>query len=70
MTTRLDWLRSHDWTMTAQRRVVAEVLSGENVHLITADEVHALAVDRLPRSAGLRCTRRWASLSRWARLAK
>ncbi len=43
----LDRLRSCDWTMTSQRRVVAEVLSGEHVHL-TADEVHALAVDRLP----------------------
>lgn len=33
--------------MTTQRRVVAEVLSGEHVHL-TADEVHALAARRLP----------------------
>ncbi|OKI47654.1 transcriptional repressor [Streptomyces sp. TSRI0281] len=33
--------------MTAQRRVVAEVLDGDHVHL-TADEVHARAVDRLP----------------------
>lgn len=33
--------------MTAQRRVVAEVLDGEHVHL-TADEVHARAVEKLP----------------------
>ncbi len=33
--------------MTAQRRVVAEVLNGEHVHL-TADEVHARAVAKLP----------------------
>jgi len=33
--------------MTAQRRVVAEVLDGEHVHL-TADEVHSRAVARLP----------------------
>ncbi|GHA84190.1 transcriptional repressor [Streptomyces clavifer] len=33
--------------MTAQRRVVAEVLDGDHVHL-TADEVHARAVKRLP----------------------
>lgn len=33
--------------MTSQRRVVAEVLDGDHVHL-TADEVHARAVQRLP----------------------
>ena len=33
--------------MTSQRRVVAEVLDGEHVHL-TADEVHARAARRLP----------------------
>ena len=33
--------------MTAQRRVVAEVLDGEHVHL-TADEVHSRAVAKLP----------------------
>lgn len=33
--------------MTAQRRVVAEVLNGEHVHL-TADEVHHRAVVKLP----------------------
>ncbi|MET7493052.1 transcriptional repressor [Streptomyces sp900116325] len=40
-------LRGRDWRMTSQRRVVAEVLDGEHVHL-TADEVHARAVQRLP----------------------
>ncbi|MDH6116463.1 Fur family transcriptional regulator [Kitasatospora sp. GAS204B] len=40
-------LREQGWRLTAQRRVVAEVLDGEHVHL-TADEVHARAVDRLP----------------------
>ncbi|ALO13198.1 Transcriptional regulator, FUR family [Streptomyces venezuelae] len=36
--------------MTSQRRVVAEVLAGDHVHL-TADEVHARAVARLPEIA-------------------
>lgn len=40
-------LREQGWRLTAQRRVVAEVLDGEHVHL-TADEVHARAVDLLP----------------------
>ena len=40
-------LRAHGWRMTAQRRVVAEVLDGDHVHL-TADEVHARAAARLP----------------------
>ncbi|MDX2733016.1 MULTISPECIES: Fur family transcriptional regulator [Streptomyces] len=43
----LERLRGRDWRMTSQRRVVAEVLDGEHVHL-TADEVHARAVQRLP----------------------
>ncbi|GAA2131609.1 Fur family transcriptional regulator [Kitasatospora kazusensis] len=43
----LDRLRGRGWRLTSQRRVVAEVLDGEHVHL-TADEVHARAVDRLP----------------------
>ncbi len=43
----LERLRGRGWRMTAQRRVVAEVLSGEHVHL-TADEVLARAVARLP----------------------
>ena len=43
----LERLRGRGWRMTAQRRVVAEVLDGEHVHL-TADEVHARAVAKLP----------------------
>ncbi|GGX73993.1 transcriptional repressor [Streptomyces minutiscleroticus] len=43
----LERLRGRGWRMTSQRRVVAEVLSGDHVHL-TADEVHARAVERLP----------------------
>ncbi|NBE50301.1 Fur family transcriptional regulator [Streptomyces boluensis] len=40
-------LRGRGWRMTAQRRVVAEVLDGEHIHL-TADEVLARATARLP----------------------
>ncbi|MCX4986458.1 Fur family transcriptional regulator [Streptomyces sp. NBC_00572] len=40
-------LRGRGWRMTSQRRVVAEVLAGDHVHL-TADEVHARAAARLP----------------------
>ncbi|MDT0266987.1 Fur family transcriptional regulator [Streptomyces sp. DSM 44915] len=43
----LDRLRGRGWRMTAQRRVVAEVLDGEHVHL-TADEVLERATVRLP----------------------
>ncbi|WP_326598911.1 Fur family transcriptional regulator [Streptomyces sp. NBC_01803] len=43
----LQRLRDRGWRLTAQRRVIAEVLDGEHVHF-TADEVHALAVERLP----------------------
>ncbi|MCX5402954.1 transcriptional repressor [Streptomyces sp. NBC_00335] len=43
----LERLRERGWRMTSQRRVVAEVLDGDHVHL-TADEVHARAVARLP----------------------
>ncbi|MEV7725331.1 Fur family transcriptional regulator [Streptomyces sp. NPDC087917] len=43
----LERLRGRGWRLTSQRRVVAEVLDGDHVHL-TADEVHALAVRRLP----------------------
>ncbi|MEV6734768.1 MULTISPECIES: Fur family transcriptional regulator [Streptomyces] len=43
----LERLRGRGWRMTSQRRVVAEVLDGDHVHL-TADEVHARAVERLP----------------------
>ncbi|MFG2834181.1 Fur family transcriptional regulator [Streptomyces zaomyceticus] len=46
----LERLRARGWRMTSQRRVVAEVLAGEHVHL-TADEVHARAVARLPEIA-------------------
>jgi Fur family ferric uptake transcriptional regulator len=40
-------LRGRGWRMTSQRRVVAEVLDGDHVHL-TADEVHARAARLLP----------------------
>lgn len=40
-------LRERDWRLTPQRRVVAEVLEGENVHL-TAEAVHSRAQARLP----------------------
>lgn len=43
----LQRLRDRGWRLTAQRRVIAEVLDGEHVHY-TADEVHARAVARLP----------------------
>lgn len=43
----LERMRERGWRMTAQRRVVAQVLDGEHVHL-TADEVHARAVEVLP----------------------
>ncbi|MER0448835.1 transcriptional repressor [Streptomyces sp. Edi4] len=43
----VDRLRGRGWRMTSQRRVVAEVLSGEHVHL-TADEVHVRAARILP----------------------
>ncbi|MFD3543172.1 Fur family transcriptional regulator [Streptomyces sp. NPDC058662] len=43
----LERLRGRGWRMTSQRRVVAEALGGEHVHL-TADEVHARAAQALP----------------------
>ncbi|MEV4334391.1 Fur family transcriptional regulator [Streptomyces sp. NPDC049597] len=43
----LERLRGRGWRVTSQRRVVAEVLDGDHVHL-TADEVLARAVERLP----------------------
>jgi Fur family ferric uptake transcriptional regulator len=43
----LERLRDRDWRLTAQRRVVAEVLKGEHVHL-TADEIHVRARELLP----------------------
>ncbi|MDP9075701.1 MAG: transcriptional repressor, partial [Actinomycetota bacterium] len=46
-TTLLERLRQRDWRLTAQRRVIAEVLAGEHVHL-TAESVHAQARAVLP----------------------
>ncbi|WP_042365110.1 Fur family transcriptional regulator [Streptacidiphilus neutrinimicus] len=43
----LERLRDRGWRLTAQRRVVAQVLDGDHVHY-TADEIHALAVELLP----------------------
>jgi Fur family ferric uptake transcriptional regulator len=43
----LDRLRARGWRLTAQRRVVAEVLRGEHVHL-AADQVHLRAQELLP----------------------
>ncbi|KUF18107.1 MULTISPECIES: Fur family transcriptional regulator [Streptomyces] len=43
----LERLRGRGWRVTSQRRVVAEVLDGDHVHL-TAEEVHARAAERLP----------------------
>jgi Fur family ferric uptake transcriptional regulator len=40
-------LRQRGWRLTAQRRVVAEVLAGEHVHL-TAEAVHVAAQAVLP----------------------
>ena len=40
-------LKRRRWRLTPQRRVVAEVLAGEHVHL-TADEVYGRARHRLP----------------------
>lgn len=38
MTPLIDRLRQRGWRMTAQRRVIAEAMTGEHVHL-AADEV-------------------------------
>ncbi len=43
----LSRLRERNWRLSPQRRVVAEVLVGDHVHL-TAEEVHDLARERLP----------------------
>lgn len=43
----LERLRSRGWRLTPQRRAVAEVLHGEDVHL-SAEAVHDLARRRLP----------------------
>jgi len=40
-------LRARGWRITAQRRVVAEVLAGEHIHL-TADAVYSQARQLLP----------------------
>jgi Fur family ferric uptake transcriptional regulator len=40
-------LRDREWRLTVQRRVVAEVLAGEHVHL-TAEAVHSRAQRLLP----------------------
>jgi Fe2+ or Zn2+ uptake regulation protein len=40
-------LRARGWRITAQRRVVAEVLAGEHIHL-TADAIHSRAQQVLP----------------------
>ncbi|WP_042421942.1 Fur family transcriptional regulator [Streptacidiphilus anmyonensis] len=40
-------LRARSWRLTAQRRVVAQVLDGDHVHF-TADEIHARAAALLP----------------------
>jgi Fur family ferric uptake transcriptional regulator len=45
--TLLGRLRDRGFRLTAQRRVIAEVLEGDNVHL-TADEVHGRAAALLP----------------------
>lgn len=45
--TLIERLREKDWRMTAQRRAVAEVLSGSNLHL-PADEIYKRARDILP----------------------
>ena len=48
--TLLERLRERGWRVTSQRRAVAEVLEGEDVHL-TADEVHRRARLVLPEVA-------------------
>ena len=45
--TLLSRLRDRDYRLTSQRRVVAQVLEGPNVHM-TADEVHHAAIEILP----------------------
>jgi Fur family ferric uptake transcriptional regulator len=43
----LDRLRARDWRLTPQRRVIAEAMDGDHVHL-TAEEVFERARTRLP----------------------
>jgi len=45
--TLIDRLRARSWRLTPQRRVIAEVMEGDHVHL-SADEVLERARDRLP----------------------
>lgn len=47
MTPLLERLRDRGWRMTAQRRVIAEAMAGEHVHL-AADEVLERAREALP----------------------
>lgn len=46
-TSLLERLKARGYRLTAQRRVVAQVLEGDNVHL-SADEVHHAAAALLP----------------------
>jgi Fur family ferric uptake transcriptional regulator len=43
----LDRLRALDWRLTPQRRVIAQAMGGDHVHL-TAEEVFERARERLP----------------------
>ena len=45
----LERLRTRGWRLTPQRRVIAEVLAGDHVHL-TAEEIHARAQAKLPET--------------------
>lgn len=47
MTPLIDRLRRRGWRLTAQRRVIAETMTGEHVHL-TADEILERARTALP----------------------
>ncbi|MDX1659983.1 MAG: transcriptional repressor [Nitriliruptorales bacterium] len=47
MTPLLERLRHRGWRLTAQRRVIAEAMAGDHVHL-AADEVFERARERLP----------------------
>ncbi|PSO54461.1 MAG: hypothetical protein BRC31_01810 [Actinobacteria bacterium QS_5_72_10] len=47
MTPLIDRLRRRGWRMTPQRRVIAEAMTGEHVHM-TADEVLRHAREVLP----------------------
>lgn len=45
----LERLRDRGWRLTPQRRVIAEVLAGDHVHM-TAEEIHAQAQSKLPET--------------------